>query len=424
MIVHPISDEELINYAAGELTGDDFLRVVFHVSNCVECSTTVNRFRRVRSVLTTDDSVTPPVATLARAQAIFSTYRPQFRNSWGASFLRSRLVLTTAAVAALLICAFALNAFLLQPDISPESPLYPAKVTVEGIRAAVSRALGGLGIFRAPSPEPIAPAETQTAIVETPAPVESRPSSGQPQVKPTDVPPGQTRIPPGQTQIPPGQTRVPPGQVNTPPGQARTATRPGNTPPGQVNTPPGQVNTPSGQPKVPPSQANTPASKAPTPASQLSTPTSDGLVQSSEPTETPMLTAPTTSQQSTPMPDNPAPTRIAIVPTPESRATSPPADTPATSVPTEPAPVSSASPTRVALLQPTAIIEPTTVPAPTQIAILISTPTIIAPTTPPSPVTNIPQSGISIDDTALIVMSTVVFLVVSVGALSVWRRRE
>ena len=71
---HPIEDERLIAYAAGEV-GGDAAAVASHLTVCPDCAATVARYRFVETTLRGDDSPPVPPATLARAKALFADLR-------------------------------------------------------------------------------------------------------------------------------------------------------------------------------------------------------------------------------------------------------------------------------------------------------------------------------------------------------------
>lgn len=67
---HP-PDEQLIGYAAGDLTEREAALVAVHLSACADCAATVAHFRTIRELFHDDDTVEPPPAIIVRAQAIF-----------------------------------------------------------------------------------------------------------------------------------------------------------------------------------------------------------------------------------------------------------------------------------------------------------------------------------------------------------------
>ena len=72
---HP-NDEQLIAYAGDELNRADATVVPDHVVSCARCAGTVARYRMVRDLVRVDEADVPPVATLARAKALFSAPTP------------------------------------------------------------------------------------------------------------------------------------------------------------------------------------------------------------------------------------------------------------------------------------------------------------------------------------------------------------
>lgn len=71
-----VTYEQLIQFAAGELSGAEQQRVAAFVQNSPQAAATVAAFRHAAEALRTDASVAPPAETLARAKQLFAT-RPQ-----------------------------------------------------------------------------------------------------------------------------------------------------------------------------------------------------------------------------------------------------------------------------------------------------------------------------------------------------------
>src|SRR3712207_295725 len=72
---HPIADEDILAYAAGELDDAAAAVVAAHIGGCLACAATVARYRLVSANPRADDSLRPPAATVARAKAIFAEQR-------------------------------------------------------------------------------------------------------------------------------------------------------------------------------------------------------------------------------------------------------------------------------------------------------------------------------------------------------------
>lgn len=70
---HPINDEELLAYLAGELTGEDHARVAAHVLACDACTATTQHFDAIRAILRADDSSEPPAPLIAKVNQLFTT---------------------------------------------------------------------------------------------------------------------------------------------------------------------------------------------------------------------------------------------------------------------------------------------------------------------------------------------------------------
>ncbi|MDP9364166.1 MAG: hypothetical protein M3Q10_08065 [Chloroflexota bacterium] len=72
---HDLSYQQLIDYAADDLEGQDAAPVAAHLAACAECSATVARYRAMRRALASAELVAPPAATMARAKALFTLER-------------------------------------------------------------------------------------------------------------------------------------------------------------------------------------------------------------------------------------------------------------------------------------------------------------------------------------------------------------
>ncbi len=428
MNVHPITNEDLIAYAADELAGDEFFRVVMHVSNCVECTISVNRYRRIRSVLRSDDSIAPPRQTLARAFAIYSSYRPLARPISVSTIWRRRLTVASVSLAMAVFLLFCVSTILPAQYVPPNSPLYPARTVVEGFSETFSRVMGGLRtIITAPfnqaiSKETSTPDQTAPGLEEqTPTVAETLPK--QPSVPPSQVqsPASQTSLPPAQTQTLAGQTMTVPAQASASPGQTQTPAGsviplPGQTP-SQITSPtrsvvqtspvPSQPAPPSTgqsqltQPTSPPAQPTSPSAQSQTPPSQPAQPTSVPIP--GQPTAS--LPAPTSQAR----PPSPSPIRTAIA----LAATATPAILPATATPVPIASATTGAPTSVSQALPTFTLVPTAV------AIVPAATPLAAPTSAPTA----EKPGIRIDDTGMVILIGIVLVVIGVAALDGLRKR-
>jgi len=76
MVRHPISDERIIAFAAGELNDVEVAAVAAHVAGCAACTATAARYRGARSTLRGDASVDPPASVVARAKRLYRPPRP------------------------------------------------------------------------------------------------------------------------------------------------------------------------------------------------------------------------------------------------------------------------------------------------------------------------------------------------------------
>ena len=88
MAKHRISYEQLLAYAEGALRGGEAKEVADYIARDREAGETVERYRLAKLRFATDDSVPPPDAAVARAQAIFKAAVPATRSSWIAAFDR------------------------------------------------------------------------------------------------------------------------------------------------------------------------------------------------------------------------------------------------------------------------------------------------------------------------------------------------
>lgn len=71
MTRHALSYQQVVEFAADELGDQEAAVVAAHVASCAECAATVARYRAVRKALRSTAAIAPPVATIARAKAIF-----------------------------------------------------------------------------------------------------------------------------------------------------------------------------------------------------------------------------------------------------------------------------------------------------------------------------------------------------------------
>ncbi len=76
MSSHPVPYERLIDYAADDLNDLEAAAVAGHVATCRECAATVSRYRAVRRVLSSAETLAPSLAALARARALFRHTQP------------------------------------------------------------------------------------------------------------------------------------------------------------------------------------------------------------------------------------------------------------------------------------------------------------------------------------------------------------
>ncbi len=77
-----ITYEQLIAYAAGELTPERAAEVAEHVTRDSEAAATVARYREAQATMRADDVTDPPARAVARAKAIFSPPPAEKGPSW------------------------------------------------------------------------------------------------------------------------------------------------------------------------------------------------------------------------------------------------------------------------------------------------------------------------------------------------------
>ena len=80
----PVTYPDLIAYASGDLTQPEASRVSAALAADPEAAATVARYRMTRTAAATDDGVTPPPASVARAKAAF---RDHLATAPGASWI-------------------------------------------------------------------------------------------------------------------------------------------------------------------------------------------------------------------------------------------------------------------------------------------------------------------------------------------------
>lgn len=268
---HPIPYHKLIDYAAGDLTGQQLATVEAHVATCLDCAFTVGRYRTVRRIVRTDDSEAPPLASVRRAYSLYSHYRPAPQPLL--SRLAYRLPAMATVAAAILVLVLLPAALIAASAVAPPgSALYPFRLTVEGfeLRAAqtwkqIEGAAPGILPFR--SDQPPGQGNVPPGQDKVPPGLSNDPGQANP--------PGQQKTAPGQVKPPPGQSNNPPGQLNSPPATktpspTKTPQDKGSQPSGPDNPPPGQDNQPPGQNKQPPGQDNQPPGQNKQPPGQSS----------------------------------------------------------------------------------------------------------------------------------------------------------
>jgi hypothetical protein len=167
MSTHSIPYEQLIGYFLGELDPAESDQVAHHVATCDQCAKTISRFEKVRATLREDDTHVVPYHTYARANRIYTLYRPAWQNklqwNWG-----SRPGAFAGGFALAVMLLIGLGVIIASVDIQPDNFLYPVKVTVQGLQITFTNTGRRLGIIQPPVslsiPVTGQPAVTQVAL--------------------------------------------------------------------------------------------------------------------------------------------------------------------------------------------------------------------------------------------------------------------
>jgi hypothetical protein len=77
-----ISNEQLLAFAAGELTGDEKRRVAAHVAAHPAAARTVELYRLAQVTTVADDTVAPPAEVVARVRRIYESRPVESKPSW------------------------------------------------------------------------------------------------------------------------------------------------------------------------------------------------------------------------------------------------------------------------------------------------------------------------------------------------------
>ncbi len=156
--------EQLIAYAVRELNTAELASITAHTSICAKCNATVVRFRKIRALLRADYVREPPVATVARAQAIFARRdaraQPTAPHVGLPSFFqvarRFSVAVALAAILFILVLFFGGVGTVAAAtrESLPGETLYPVKIAVESLQLAAT-------------PDPVNKAELHLALAET-----------------------------------------------------------------------------------------------------------------------------------------------------------------------------------------------------------------------------------------------------------------
>lgn len=140
--------EQLLAFAADELSADSALSIAAHIATCPQCSQVVRHYKLISRALRTDDSREPPLDTIARAYAIFTQHRPahpSFRRLFellklllSVSQLSRATILLVVLLANLVMCG-GLGAVTVSAQSSiPGDSLYSLKLNLESIQLAAT----------------------------------------------------------------------------------------------------------------------------------------------------------------------------------------------------------------------------------------------------------------------------------------------
>lgn len=182
---HPFSYDDLLDYLVGHLDTERSAQFAEHLHVCQDCATTIIQFNTIRTLLRTDDSQEPPPRAVSRAQALFPAYHPASRPQQPRWRFSSPIVAFSAGFVLALLLLFGFGSMIADQDIAPDSPLYPVKAAVQGLRVVVSN------IGKTPS------AQARPTITLTPGVSPAVPG-------PSPVVPGASPVVPSASPVPPG----------------------------------------------------------------------------------------------------------------------------------------------------------------------------------------------------------------------------
>lgn len=147
MSAHAFPYEQIIAFASGDLDEARSAMVSAHAKTCEQCARTIDRYKRIRATVCGDDSLLPPLSTLARAQKILVSSAPraprrQWEILWRAIRLDPRLPLVVGVIALILtnlLLLSSMGALTAATQASlPGDILYPTKMAFEAIQLTLS----------------------------------------------------------------------------------------------------------------------------------------------------------------------------------------------------------------------------------------------------------------------------------------------
>lgn len=147
MSPHSFPYEQVIAFAFGDLDETKSAMVSAHAEHCEQCAKTIDRYKWIRATVSQDDSLLPPLSTLARAQKIFERGAPRpSKRSWAMLLRAIRLdsrfafvmgMVTLIITDLLLLGGMGAMAAAAQASL-PADILYPAKMAFEGAQLTLS----------------------------------------------------------------------------------------------------------------------------------------------------------------------------------------------------------------------------------------------------------------------------------------------
>jgi hypothetical protein len=144
-LLHPVSFEDLTEYALNGKKADRGEIVEAHLPTCTRCSAQVRRLRLIREAFQLDDAQSPPAELYTRAQSILAMRpRASRKNAARATLFRPRPLFARAALVAAILLLL-LGAFFVTSTVSPlitdaipGDSLYVLKIAGESMQLALA----------------------------------------------------------------------------------------------------------------------------------------------------------------------------------------------------------------------------------------------------------------------------------------------